>query len=148
MIEEIKQRITDLISAPLQNEGVAIADLVLSRYKNNNALRVFIYSTNGTTLDECARVSNIIGDIIDGTDLFENGYTLEVSSPGLDRPLTTFNDFKYRAGEKVKISFSDKKKKKVEAEIIGAEDNNILLKDDNGEFKLELADIEQAKIIF
>lgn len=148
MIEEIKQKIRDLITDPLQKEGIAIADLVISRYRNNNALRLFIYSDNGTTLDECARVSNIIGEIIEGTDLFEKGYTLEVSSPGLDRPLTTFNDFKYRAGEKVKISFTDKNKKKISAEIVGAENNNILLKDDNGEFQLELAEIEQAKIIF
>lgn len=148
MIEDIKEKIKNLITEPLQDEGVAIADLVISRYKNNNAVRLFIYSDNGTTLDECARASHIIGDMIDGTDLFESGYTLEVSSPGLDRPLTTFNDFKYRLGEKVKISFSDKKKKKISAEIIGVEDNNILLRDDNGEFKLALAEIEQAKIIF
>ena len=148
MIETLKQEIKELLRQPLLDESAEIAELVISRYKNNSTLRLFIYTLNKTTLDECARISRIVGDVIEGTDYFKSGYTLEVSSPGLDRPLTTLSDFKYRIGENVKLEFEDSKTKRITAEIIGVENETVLFKNKDGEFNLNLSDIKQAKIIF
>ena len=147
MIETLKQEIKDLLWQPLLNEGAEIVELVISKYKHNTTLRLFIYTDNKTTLDECARVSRIVGDIIDGTEYFNSGYNLEVSSPGLTRPLTTLSDFKYRIGENVRIEFEDRKTKKITAEIIGIENESILFRNKDGEFNFNLTDIKQAKII-
>ena len=148
MIEELKQRVLELIEPSLAAEGYEVADIVLSRYKNKVTLKLFVYSSNPVTIDECARLSRMVGDLIDGTDLFDEGYTLEVSSPGLDRPLTTFRDFKYRVGETVKLLFVDRQRKQVTAEIVSAGDNAVEFRNDDGSFTIPLSEIERAKILY
>ena len=148
MSDDAKLKISGLIEQPLADEGFELAGIALSRYKTSVTLRVFVYGRNGVTLDDCARLSRLVGEIIDGTELFESGYTLEVSSPGLDRPLETARDFRYRVGEQVKIEFADKKRKRLRAEIVSADENQVELRDDSGTFKIDLADIGKATIIF
>jgi ribosome maturation factor RimP len=148
MIDEVKQQVRELVEQPLLREGCEIVDIVLSRYKNRWTLKLFVFSQRGTTIDECARISQIVGDIIDGTDLFETGYTLEVSSPGLDRPLTTARDFKYRVGETVTIDFVDPRRKKLKAEIVAASDTEIQVRNSSGVFTLGLDEIDKATIVF
>lgn len=148
MSDDTKLKISGLIEQPLEDSGFELAGITLSRYKTSVTLRVFVYGRNGVTLDDCARLSRMVSDIIDGTELFESGYILEVSSPGLDRPLETARDFRYRVGEQVKIEFADKKRKRVRAEIIAATEDQVELRDDSGTFKVDLADISKATIIF
>ncbi|MEA2031701.1 MAG: hypothetical protein U9N55_08945 [candidate division Zixibacteria bacterium] len=146
---KLKESITELVEAPLYAEGCELVDMVLSRYKQNYTLRLFVYSERGCLLDECARLSHIVGDLIDGTNWFEKGYTLEVSSPGLDRPLTEMRDFKYRSGETVSIEFVNTSHKKLTAEILGITDNNeVKLRKDLQTIMVPLEDIKQAKIVF
>jgi ribosome maturation factor RimP len=149
MADALKQRVTDLISGPLVAEGYELADMALSRYHTSVLLRLFVYAKGGgPTLEECARLSNVVGTVIDGTDLFESGYTLEVSSPGLERPLTTARDFTYRAGETVRIEFVDHKRKKQTAEIVGVTEDRVEFRDENGSFSIPLEEIERARIVF
>jgi ribosome maturation factor RimP len=148
MIEELKQRVLELVEPSLAAEGYEVADIVLSRYKNKVTLKLFVYSSNPVTIDECARLSRLVGDLIDGTDLFDAGYTLEISSPGLDRPLTTFRDFKYRVGETVKLLFVDRQRKQVTAEIVSAADDAVEFRNDDGSFTIPLSEIERAKILY
>jgi len=148
MIDELKEEILQLVEKPLLDEGCEIAEIVVSRYKKNSTVRLFVYCESGTTIHECARISRIVGDLIDGTDLFQSRYTLEVSSPGLDRPLKSARDFRFRVGETVKIEFVDRSREKVTARIIGATADQVDLEDETGRFKVGLAEIERAKIIF
>lgn len=144
MSEDQKQKVIDLIERPLREQGVEIAEVVLSRYKSSATLRVFVY---GASLADCARLSHEIGELIEGTNLFAGGYTLEVSSPGLDRPLTTARDFEHRIGETVKIFFTDPKRKQVTAEIVSASEDQVEFADDSGSFTVPLAEIDRAKIV-
>jgi len=137
-----------LIEKPLRQERCEIVDLLLSRYRNNWTLKLFIFSEGGTTIDECARISRIVGDVIDGTSLFESGYTLEVSSPGLDRPLETARDFMYRIGETVIIEFEDPLKKQEKAVILSVTDSDVQFKNSTGVFTIGLAEIKKATIVF
>ena len=148
MIKELKDKIIELIEAPLGDEGCELAEVVLSQYKRSTTLRLFVYSKRGATLDECARLSKIVGNLIETTDLLEDGYLLEVSTPGLDRPLTSAMDFRNRTGETIRIEFVEPKKKKIEAEIISASETEIELKDSTGVFTLPLSEVKQAKIVF
>jgi len=148
MADELKERIIELIEQPLADEGAELADVILSRYKSATTLRLFVYSSHGASIDECARLSRLVGDLIGGTDLLSSGYTLEVSSPGLDRPLKTARDFKYRVGETVQLEFVETGRKKLKGEIVAAGDEQIELKDESGVLSLGLAEIKQAKIVF
>jgi len=148
MKDELKDKIRQIVEKPLLDEGCEIAEVVVSRYKKNTTVRLFVYCENGTTIDECARLSRIVGDVIDGTDLLESRYTLEVSSPGLDRPLKSARDFRFRVGETVAVEFVDNSRKKVTARIVGASADEVDFEDETGLFKVGLAEIERAKIIF
>lgn len=148
MAEDQKQKVWNLIEPALRAEGCEIADMALSRYKTSVLLRVYVYRQGGLTLAQCAHLSHLVGEVIDGTELFAGGYTLEVSSPGLDRPLKTFRDFFYRVGETVKIAFVDPKRKAVTAEIVSATEESVTFREKDTEFAVPLAEIERAKIVF
>lgn len=148
MDSELKIQVNDLIEKPLLDRGYELADMVLSRFKGQVSLKLFVYSINGVTLDGCAQVSRLVGDLIDGTELFVDGYLLEVSSAGLDRPLKTARDFRFRVGETVRLHFSEKGRKKVTAEIVGLDGDLVLFRNDDGPFSVRLDELDEAKIIF
>ncbi len=148
MFDDIKQQVRELIEQPLRDEGCELVDTVLFRYKSRWTLKIFIFAEKGPTIGECTRISQIVGDIIDGTNLFESGYILEVSSPGLDRPLRLPRDFRYRVGETVTIDFVDPKREKIRAEILSASDMEIQVKNSAGVFAVGLDEIEKATIVF
>ncbi len=148
MSEALKEKIIGLIEGPLAAEGCELADFALSKYHTDVTLRVFVYAFDGPNLEMCARLSEAIGAVLDGTDLFEDGYILEVSSAGLDRPLTTLRDFKYRVGETVRIDFADPKRKKQTAEIVSVTEDSVEFRDDTGTFIVPLVEIGRAKIVF
>jgi ribosome maturation factor RimP len=147
-IEKLKEKVLNLIENPIKSEGCEVADLVISTYRKSATVRVYVYCDQGVTLDRCAQLSRIVGDAIDGTDLFENGYTLEVSSPGLDRPLQKTIDYKYRIGELVKIQFAEANRPSIQAKIISVNDSNIVFESESGTFTESVANIERAKIVF
>jgi ribosome maturation factor RimP len=147
-VDTVKDQIRELLEKPLEVEGCEIADLVLSRYKNAETVRLFIYSDRGANLGECARISRIVGALIDGTSLFRSGYNLEVSSPGLDRPLTTDRDFRHRIGETVRIEYVDQKRKSDPVKIVAATGDTVEFEDVDSRFMVALSDIVQAKIVF
>lgn len=148
MAEDLKQKVLDLIEPAMRAEGCEVADMALSRYRTSVLLRVYVYKDSGPTLEQCTHLSHVIGQVIEGTDLFSGGYTLEVSSPGLDRPLQTSRDFRYRAGETVKITFVDPKRKAVTAEIVSATEDSVTFREKDKEFDVPLVEIERAKIVF
>ncbi len=149
MTDALKQQVIELVTGPLTAEGYELADLALSRYHTSVLVRLYVYGENGSpTLDQCAHLSRVVGDVIDGTELFEKGYTLEVSSPGLERPLTTARDYKHRVGETVRIEFVDRKRKKQTAEILGVTEDRVEFRDENSSFSIPLEEIERARIVF
>ncbi|MFH1374083.1 MAG: hypothetical protein ABII79_09835 [bacterium] len=148
MFEDTKQKVADLVEEPLRQESCELVEVVLSRYRNRWNLKLFIYSEAGTTIDECTRISRLVADIIDGTSLFESGYTLEVSSPGLDRPLKTACDFRCRVGETVRIDYADPQAEPDTAEIVAATDKGVRFRSDRDTFEVELAAIKKATIVF
>jgi ribosome maturation factor RimP len=146
--ENLKQEVLRTIEGRLQNYGCEVAELVISQYRKGSTVRVFVYCEGGVSLEKCRELSLMLGSTIDGTDLFPNGYTLEVSSPGLDRPLQRAIDFKYRIGEVVNIQFAQAKRPSLKARIMSAGDNEIVFENESGTFTESLANIERAKIVY
>ena len=111
------------------------------------ALTVYIDTENGVDLDTCEKFHRAIDPVLDEIDpTFGEGYTLNVSSPGLDRPLKTQRDFDKCVGEKVEVKlFAPMKGKKFfEAVLVGFDGNCVELLDKNEQVKLEKSKI--AKI--
>jgi ribosome maturation factor RimP len=148
MIEHLKARVLGYIEQPLAEEGYEIAELVLSQYRHKFTLRLYLYAKGGVRLDECARLSRLVGAIFEEIDLFADGYTLEISSPGLDRPLTTVRDFEYRVGEEVRVEFVDRKRKIETGRIVSVDSARLTLNNGKTDVLIDFADIVRAKIIF
>jgi ribosome maturation factor RimP len=101
--EEIFNNIKALAENLLQEEKMELADMELQREGRGWVLRLFIDKTGGITLDDCASVSRQFGDQLEVEDLIPFRYTLEVSSPGLDRPLKKDQEFLRHIGNQVQV---------------------------------------------
>ena len=88
-IAALKQVIEPLV----QGEGMTLVDLRWGRRGKRWVLTLFIDKEGGVTLDDCADISSQVGERLDVENLIDHAYTLEVSSPGLDRPLRTLAEF-------------------------------------------------------
>ena len=98
-----RERILDLVTPAVEAEGLEIVELECLRMKTRWLVRIFIDREGGATLDDCTAVSHQVGDLLNVHDLPPGPYTLEVSTPGLDRPLTRDKDFEKCRGARVRI---------------------------------------------
>jgi ribosome maturation factor RimP len=101
--EEAYKKIKALAETLLQEEKMELADMELLREGRGWALRLFIDKTGGITLDDCASVSRQFGDQLEVEGFIPFRYTLEVSSPGLDRPLKKDQDFLRHIGNQIQV---------------------------------------------
>jgi ribosome maturation factor RimP len=93
-----------LIDALLKAEGLELIDLEFRKEARGWVLRIFIDKPGGVTLDDCVEISREIGDQVEINELIPHSYTLEVSSPGLDRPLKKEKDFLRSLGKLIQLS--------------------------------------------
>jgi ribosome maturation factor RimP len=112
-------------------------------------VRVYIETEAGITLDDCAAVSRRLGVFLDAEDLLPGAYTLEVSSPGLDRPL--FNEGHYRrfTGRKARVSLRVpiEGRRNLRATIQSCENNVLRMADDNGrETEIPLSQVASGRL--
>jgi len=103
VLSEIEQHAETL----LRELGLELVEVQFRREGHGWVLRLFIDSEQGVTLDDCAVVSREMSAWLDVEDLVEHAYHLEVSSPGLERPLKKLADFKRFAGRQVKIKIRE-----------------------------------------
>ncbi|MCU0580571.1 MAG: ribosome maturation factor RimP [Desulfobacterota bacterium] len=104
--ESVLARIRNMAEILLQESGLELVDLEFRREGRGWVLRLFMEKPGGVTLDDCAAVSRELGDQIEVEDLIPASYTLEVSSPGLDRPLKKEEDFLKHIGKLIQLSTS------------------------------------------
>jgi ribosome maturation factor RimP len=101
--EEIQDQVETLIAPILDDFGYELVDLQYRKEGRSMALRIFIDKPGGITLDDCVSVSREISAILEIEDPIRSAYRLEVSSPGLDRPLKKPADFDRFTGQLVKV---------------------------------------------
>lgn len=114
------------------------------------SLRVFIDKPSGVTHADCELVSRQLSAALDVEDLIPGSYSLEVSSPGLDRKLSSEADFSRFAGRKAKVRLRDPLcgPRSVTGRIEGCSDGSVSLRLAQGEaLELPVADIEQARLV-
>lgn len=101
------------------------------------------------TLDDCAEISRLASAVLDVEDPIAGQYTLEVSSPGLDRPLTRPKDFDRFAGAEARLELTLPLdgQRRFRGVLRGREDDAVILETGDGERRLALADIEKARLV-
>jgi ribosome maturation factor RimP len=112
-------------------------------------LRVYIDKPGGVTVDDCADVSRQLSAILDVEDPLPGSYNLEVSSPGLDRPLVTVEDFHRHVGEEVKVQLLRPLdgRRRFKGRLLEATAERIAVEVDGQRFELALDAIERARLV-
>ncbi len=101
---EIPERVRILAEPILAEQGLELVEVEFRREAHGWVLRLYMDRPGGVTLDDCQRVSEELGDHLDVEDFIDHPYHLEVSSPGLDRPLARPEHFSRFAGKAAKIT--------------------------------------------
>ena len=102
-IDQISEKILELVQPVTDSFGIEIVDIELVGGRGRSILRILIEKPGHVTIDDCAQVNREVSDLLDIEDLIPSRYTLEVSSPGLDRPFKTVRDYERAYGQPVKI---------------------------------------------
>lgn len=112
-------------------------------------LRIYIDSEKGISLDDCVKVSRQVSAVLDVEDPIADEYTLEVSSPGVDRPLFKLEQYKMMAGSmaNIRLRMPFEGRRRFKGVIKGIEDQDVILVADGHEFLLPVEVIEKAQII-
>jgi ribosome maturation factor RimP len=103
----VVDRISEIISPILWTLGLELADVVCVGQGSRSVVRVFIDKPEGVTLDDCERAHKALGPALDVADPFPHAYTLEVSSPGLDRPFKRIQDYRRAIGKRVTLKLRE-----------------------------------------
>jgi ribosome maturation factor RimP len=149
MSELIIDKVRDFLQSLLPTMALELFDVQYRREGHGWVLRVFIESETGVTLEHCSNVSRELGRYLDVEDLIDNAYHLEVSSPGLERPLRSPDDFRRYCGKKarVKVHEAIDGEKVFEGIIEEAADGLIRLRlDDNRSIEFPFEKINKARL--
>jgi ribosome maturation factor RimP len=108
MDDDVKEKIRHLAEPVIVSEGMELVHVECVKMHTRWIIRLFLDKENGVTLSDCANISNQLGDIFDIREVIKGAYTLEVSSPGIDRPISRDQDFVKYKNSKVNIKTSVK----------------------------------------
>ena len=150
-METMRAKVKEIIEPVIKGLGVALEDMELRKMGKRVFLRVIIDKEGGVVIDDCEQVSREIEAQLDVEDPIPYPYTLEVSSPGLDRPLKTPGDFKKFCGKTVRIVTSAPVENQTFfiGEIIEAGDTEVtLLLSKDKKINIQYKDIVRARLVY
>jgi len=142
-IETLKK----LLLPVLNNAGIHLIDMELRGNPNNQVLSIYIDTEDGITLQQIADITREYEAILDLEDPIRGRYRLDISSPGIDRPLTEIWQFKKNIGRNLRVSYSigDKITESI-GTLKRVDDHNIWLEEKKKEIQVALKDIKKAII--
>lgn len=154
---DLVEKIEELVMPLFEEMSLELVDIEYRREPQGWVLRFFLDKEGGITLDDCAAASRQISSLLDVEDIIPTAYHLEVSSPGLDRPLKRRGDFERFTSHLVKIKTidplavagSDKRRKTISGRIIALEQNDIViaLQDSHAQVRVSLSNIDAAHLV-
>lgn len=129
-----EQKVLPLLEPIVAENGLELVDLEFVKEGVNWYLRVYIDKDGGVSIDDCELVSRALEEKLDAADPIEQAYILEVSSPGLDRPLKKETDFQKFQGEiiDVKLYKPLNGSKQYQGKLLGLENGVLSIKEENG----------------
>jgi ribosome maturation factor RimP len=147
---ELVTQLWELLEPVIQAEGMELIEVEYRRESHGWVLRLFIDQPDGVTVDDCARISQVIGDFMDVADLIQNRYHLEVSSPGLNRPLRKLEHFRNYIGKIIELrtSFPLDERRRFKGILTEAEPEGIRLDCQGKMFTIPPHLVERARFCY
>ena len=142
------EHVTDLLEPVIEGLGYECVGVEFHPSRGEAVLRVFIDGPDGVNVDDCARVSHQVSGVLDVEDPIPGDYVLEVSSPGLDRPVFKTADYARFAGEAVRIRLRERidGRRKITGRLGGLTDDGVIVDTDAGQTIVPLSSIDGAHI--
>lgn len=152
MSNALTDKIAAMIEPTIEELGYELVRVQMFSSPRGEAstLQVMAEAEDGTmTVEACAKISREISVILDVEDPIASEYVLEVSSPGLDRPLTRLKDFTNYAGYETKVEMSEtiSNRKRYRGMLLGTQESYILMDVDGEQVKLKYEDVLKAKLV-
>jgi ribosome maturation factor RimP len=148
----LREQLRELLAPVVAGLGYQLWELEYTPRSGGGLLRLYIDTAGDSPgsigLDDCERVSRIVSDTLDAADPIPGQYTLEVSSPGLDRVLRTREHFERFAGERVRLEMMQpvEGRKRFSGRLLGVGTSDITLELENGRISLPIDDIHRARL--
>jgi len=142
-------KLTHLLQPLVEDLGYEFVGLEHGSNTKNPVLAVYIDSEDGIAVEDCEKVSREVAALLDVEDPIPGHYNLEISSPGLDRPLFTLEQFGRFVGEVARISLfaPQEGQRKFKGTILGAEGDRVKIEVDGSEVQLEMNNIAKARLV-
>lgn len=142
-------KLTKLLQPLVEELGYEFVGLEYSGNPKNALLRVYIDKDEGVDIDDCSRVSRELAALLDVEDPISGHYDLEISSPGVDRPLFTLEHYEQFAGSEVQINLfaPQEGRRKMTGTILGCDQGQVRIEAGGAEFALEFSNIAKARLV-
>ena len=126
---EIIERVKALIGKYLDESGVELIEMTYRREQGGMTLRLLADTPEGITIAKCEEINGYMGELLDKENVIDEHYVIEVSSPGLDRPITTDRDFERSLGRELDITtYAPVDERKThEGKLIGVDKENVVI---------------------
>jgi ribosome maturation factor RimP len=148
MSKEIVDRVRAIANPILISEGMELVEVEYRRESRGWVLRLYMDKEGGITLDDCTRISREVGRSLDVEDFILTPYTLEVSSPGLNRPLRDEKDFIRFCGHLIKVkTFSPiENRRQFKGKLLRVSENRIEIETESRIFQIPLSNVGKANL--
>ncbi len=144
---EIERRVRDLVETSVEAEGYDLVAVILTTSSGRRALRLCIDRPGGVGMRDCARISRLLSPVLDVEDPVPGRYHLEVSSPGMDRPVQRLADFERFAGLQIKLRLAaGSGRKRARGKLCGVQGQDVLVRVDGQVVHHPLDHIERATL--
>ena len=143
------QRLNEMLQPLVEDLGYEFVGIEYNSNPKHSVLRIYIDAENGVGIKDCEIVSRETAALMDVKDPIKSHYNLEVSSPGLDRPLFTLAHFKAFKGQEVKINLFAPQdgRRKFQGSILAVGENGVSVKQDGTEVTLDFNNIAKARLV-
>ncbi|MCL1853234.1 MAG: ribosome maturation factor RimP [Peptococcaceae bacterium] len=147
-MNSVIEKITPLIAPVVQGQGLELFDVEYAKEGDTWYLRVYIDKEQGVDLDDCTRISLALSSVLDEKDLIPQSYLLEVSSPGLERPLKTQQDYLKYQGQLISVETSREIEgfTKFTGFLAGTDDQGVQLTYEKNQISIPWSAIDKAHL--
>ncbi len=146
----LQKNIVEISEEVINRLGFILVDTVFRGDERNRIIEIFADGENGITIDDCAGISREIGKIIEEKELISSKYRLEVSSPGIDRPLKFIQQYKKNINRKFEISFTNNEGNETNlknAKLVRIENEDLVFEADKKEITINFNNIKKATVL-
>jgi len=145
----ISDQIEQLIELPIESLGYELVGIEYIKNGQHTVLRIYIDAEQGIGIEDCERVSHQVSGVLEVEDPISSAYSLEVSSPGFDRPLFKARDFERFVGSEVKIAMKlpIQGRRNFKGILQGFDDGEIVILVDGEEYGLPLTKLAKARLV-